>query len=43
MVSSAVKMSKAELVRALARIKRERADDPGYKALRKALPKTWPV
>lgn len=43
MVSSAVSMSKAELVRALARIKREHASDPEYMELRKALPKSWPV
>ncbi len=43
MVSSAVEMSKAELVKALARIKRERSDDPEYKALRKAWPKSWPM
>jgi hypothetical protein len=43
MVSSAVKMSKAELERALARIKREHARDPEYQALRKDLPKGWPI
>lgn len=43
MVSSAVDMSKAELVRTLARIKREHAGDAEYKELRKALPKAWPV
>ncbi len=43
MVSSAVGMTKAELVRTLARIKRERADDPEYKRLRKEWPKTWPM
>jgi hypothetical protein len=43
MVSSAVDMSKAELVRALARIKREHANDPDYKELRKAFPKSWPL
>ncbi len=43
MVSSAVKTSKAELVRALARIKREHAGDPEYEELRRALPKSWPV
>ena len=43
MVSSAVDMTKAELVRTLTRIKREHADDPEYKELRKALPKAWPV
>lgn len=43
MVSSAVNMSKEELTRTLARIKREHAGDPEYEDLRKALPKTWPV
>jgi hypothetical protein len=43
MVSSAVKMSKAELVRSLSRIRREHASDTEYTELRKALPKTWPV
>ena len=43
MVSSAVKMSKAELVKTLARIKREHAEDPEYKQLRKEWPKSWPM
>ena len=43
MVSSAVNMSTHELVRALARIKREHSGDPEYEALRKELPRTWPV
>ncbi len=43
MVSSAVGMTKTELTRALTRIKREHADDPEYKELRAALPKSWPV
>jgi hypothetical protein len=43
MVSSAVNMSKPELARALARIKREHADDPEYKELRKEWPKSWPM
>ena len=43
MVSSAVNMSRTELVRALARIRSEHADDPQYKELRKELPKTWPA
>lgn len=43
MVSSAVDMPKQELVRALARIKKEHSGDPEYEALRKELPKTWPV
>lgn len=43
MVSSAVSMSRSELVRTLARIKKEHAGDPEYEELRKALPKAWPV
>ena len=43
MVSSAVNMSKAELVRALARIKKEHAGDPEYEELRSSLPKAWPM
>jgi hypothetical protein len=43
MVSSAVGMTKAELVKALARIKRERADDPEYTELRKEWPRSWPM
>jgi hypothetical protein len=43
MVSSAVGMTKQELVRALARIARDHADDAEYRALRKPFPKTWPM
>lgn len=43
MVSSAVKMSKAELVMTLARIKREHSSDPEYKEMRKEWPKSWPM
>ncbi len=43
MVSSAVEMSRAELVKALGRIKQQHADDPEYKRLRKEWPKSWPM
>ena len=43
MVSSAVGMSRQELVRALARIARDHAADPEYRVLRKPFPKTWPM
>jgi hypothetical protein len=43
MVSSAVGMSKAELQRTLARIKREHAADAEYRALRKEWPRSWPM
>jgi hypothetical protein len=43
MVSNAVEMSEAELIRELSRIKREHAADPEYKELRRELPRSWPV
>ena len=43
MVSSAIGMSKTELVGALARIRRDHADDPDYGQLRKEWPRTWPM
>ena len=43
MVSSAVGMSKHEVVRALGRIAREHAADPEYQTLRKPFPKAWPM
>jgi hypothetical protein len=43
MVSTALEMSEDELIRALARIRREHVDDPAYKELRKDLPRSWPV
>jgi hypothetical protein len=43
MVSNSLKISQEEVVKALNRLRRERADDPEYKKLRKDLPKSWPV
>jgi len=43
MVSSALDMELDELLRRLADIKATYADDPEYRKLRAALPKTWPV
>lgn len=43
MVSSAVGMTKQEVVRALARIARAHRDDADYKTLRKVFPRSWPM
>ncbi len=43
MVSSTLNLREVELRKALRRIKREHADDPEYKRLRKELPKDWPL
>jgi hypothetical protein len=43
MVSNSLKISQEEVVKALDRLRRENADDPEYKKLRKDLPKSWPV
>jgi hypothetical protein len=43
MVSTAIEMAEAELIRELKRIKREHAKDPEYKEFRKAFPKAWPI
>ena len=43
MVSNSLKISQEEVVKALDRLRREKADDPEYKKLRKDLPKNWPV
>ncbi len=43
MVSSALDLKEADLRKALRRIKKEHADDPEYKRLRKELPKGWPI
>jgi hypothetical protein len=43
MVSNALKVSQDEVIQALARARREQSDTPDYKALRKDLPKEWPV
>ncbi len=43
MVSNAIDMELAELLKALKRIKRQYAADPEYRKLRAALPKEWPI
>lgn len=43
MVSSTLNLREAELRKALRRIKREHADDPEYKRLRREFPKDWPM
>ncbi|HSE86302.1 MAG TPA: hypothetical protein VLJ79_08790 [Candidatus Binatia bacterium] len=43
MVSNSLKISQEEVVKALNRLRREKADNPEYQKLRKDLPKSWPV
>ncbi len=43
MVSSTIDMDLDELIDTLKRIRRERAEDPGYKEWRKNFPKSWPI
>jgi hypothetical protein len=43
MVSNSLKISQEAVVKALERLRREKADDAEYKKLRKDLPKNWPV
>ncbi len=43
MVSSALDVSLEDLLGALRRIRRERAEDPDYREWRKEFPKSWPV
>ncbi len=43
MVSNAIEMDLADLLRALKRIKKQYATDPDYKKLRGTLPKDWPL
>jgi hypothetical protein len=43
MVSNSLKISQEEVVKALNRLRREKADSPEYQKLRKDLPKNWPV
>ncbi len=43
MVSSALSIDNVELVRALARIKRDHSNDPAYLEIRPALPAEWPM
>jgi hypothetical protein len=43
MVSNSLKISQEEVVKALNRLRREKADNSEYQKLRKDLPKSWPV
>ena len=43
MVSNSLKIDQQEIVEALARLRREQADDPDYQKLRRELPQDWPV
>jgi hypothetical protein len=43
MVSNSLKISQEEVVKALDRLRRQKADDAEYKKLRKDLPKSWPL
>ena len=43
MVSNSLKIDQEEIVDALARLRREQADDPEYQKLRRELPQDWPL
>lgn len=43
MVSSALDMELDELLRLLARLSAEHADDPEYQEVRRPLPADWPI
>jgi hypothetical protein len=43
MVSNSLKIDQQEIMDALARLRREQADNPEYQKLRRDLPKDWPV
>jgi len=43
MVSNAIDMELADLLKALKRIRKQYAADPEYKKLRGTLPRDWPV
>jgi hypothetical protein len=43
MVSNSLKIDQEEIIAALARLRREQADNPEYQKLRGELPQDWPV
>jgi hypothetical protein len=43
MVSNSLKIDQPKIIEALARLRREQADNPEYKKLRRDLPKEWPL
>jgi hypothetical protein len=43
MVSNSLRIDQEEIIEALARLRREQAEDPEYQKLRGELPQDWPV
>ena len=43
MVSNSLKLVQEEIIEALARLRREQADNPEYQKLSRDLPQEWPV
>ena len=43
MVSNSLKLVQEEIIEALARLRREQADNAEYQKLRRELPEDWPV
>ena len=43
MVSNSLKLVQEKIIEALARLRREQADNPEYQKLRRELPEDWPV
>jgi hypothetical protein len=43
MVSNSLRIGQEEIIEALARLRREQADNPEYQKLRGELPEDWPV
>ncbi|MCE3243368.1 MAG: hypothetical protein K0Q83_3875 [Deltaproteobacteria bacterium] len=43
MVSNSLKLVQWKIIEALARLRREQADNPEYQKLRRDLPQEWPV
>ena len=43
MVSNSLKIDQPKIIEALARLRREQADNPEYKKLRRDLLKDWPL
>jgi hypothetical protein len=43
MVSNSLKLVQEEIIEALARLRREQAENPEYQKLRRELPQDWPV
>jgi hypothetical protein len=43
MVSNSLKIDQPKIIEALARLRREQADNPEYQNLRRDLPQDWPL